>query len=383
MKKNYFCLILLLLSSCETRDCDPIQYISNISRIKIDTRTDPYSLSMQIYNSNLYWLNSTTNSISVLNIKNKNLEKIITIDEEGPNGINRPLGIFVKSIDSIYIPSIDYNINLISSKGEKINQIEYSNLSPLSTLAGSLTRYSRFFMKVGDKLYFQTETLSILEKSEQNTDNLRKYPPLLALNTKEGLLGEIQFRIPNSILNLQNSISFLQTLSKKGILLLHERSNLLFELDPLTLNNREIILKSDLLGNFNNEYFLSDRNSNSIQNNMRLLYKSSQNLGIVHDPFKDLIYRFGWPGETISEIQDPMEYSFSTPYFVISVYDDSNYSLLAEFKLPINTYLAHHFFVDEKGINLFPMHPNNPEFSEDEMVIHTFDFSDLRNKKPL
>lgn len=371
----------MLLSSCETRNNDPIQFISNISKIKIDKRTDPYSLSMQIYNSNLYWLNSTTNSISVLNIKNKNFEKIITIDEEGPNGIMRPLGIFVKSLDSIYIPSIDYNINLINSKGEKINQTEYLNLSPLSTLAGSLTRYSRFFIKVEDKLYFQTETLSVLEKSEQNTDNLSKYPPLLALNTDDGLLGEIQFRIPNSILDLENSISFLQTLSIKGILLLHERSNLLFELDPLTLNNREITLKSDLLGNFNNEYFLSDRNSNSIQNNMRLLYKSSQNLGIVHDPFKDLIYRFGWPGETISENKDPMEYSFSTPYFVISVYDDSNYSLLAEFKLPRDTYLAHHFFVDEKGINLFPMHPNNPEFSEDEMVIHTFDFSDLRNKK--
>jgi len=73
-----------------------------------------------------------------------------------------------------------------------------------------------------------------------------------------------------------------------------------------------------------------------------------------------------------------MQYSATPPYFVISVYDDQDYSLLQEFILPRNTYLAHHYFVDEKGLNLFPMHPDNPEFNKDEMVIHTFDFSSLK-----
>jgi|GEM_PF-6916450 len=40
-----------------------------------------------------------------------------------------------------------------------------------------------------------------------------------------------------------------------------------------------------------------------------------------------------------------------------------------------NTYLALHYFVNEKGLNLFLMYP---EFNEYEMVIHTFVFSSLK-----
>ncbi|WP_373400475.1 hypothetical protein V8V91_13115 [Algoriphagus halophilus] len=101
-------------------------------------------------------------------------------------------------------------------------------------------------------------------------------------------------------------------------------------------------------------------------------------MGIYFDPYKNLLYRFGWPGEEISKDEDPMQFSSTSPFFTISIYDPSDFSLIKEFSLPRNIYLAHHYFVNEKGLNLFPMHPNNPEFNEDKMVIHTFDFSSLK-----
>lgn len=64
--------------------------------------------------------------------------------------------------------------------------------------------------------------------------------------------------------------------------------------------------------------------SKSIDDNMRLLYKHPQNLGIAYDSFNELIYRFGWPGEEIPDEADPMQYSSTPPYFVISVYDGKN-----------------------------------------------------------
>lgn len=118
--------------------------------------------------------------------------------------------------------------------------------------------------------------------------------------------------------------------------------------------------------------------SQSIDENTRLTFKSSKNLGIYFDPYKNLLYRFGWPGEEISKDEDPMQFSSTSPFFTISIYDPSDFSLIKEFSLPRNIYLAHHYFVNEKGLNLFPMHPNNPEFNEDKMVIHTFDFSSLK-----
>jgi hypothetical protein len=111
---------------------------------------------------------------------------------------------------------------------------------------------------------------------------------------------------------------------------------------------------------------------------MRVLYKNAENFGLTYDPHRELLYRFGWPGEEIPENADPIQFSATPPYFVLSIYDKNNFELLGEFAMPRNTYLAHVYFVDEKGLDLFPLHPENPEFNEDEIVIHTFDFKSLK-----
>jgi hypothetical protein len=118
--------------------------------------------------------------------------------------------------------------------------------------------------------------------------------------------------------------------------------------------------------------------SSSVDENMRLAFRYSENFGLSFDPFNNFLYRFGWPGEEIAQDKNPLQFNSTPPFFTVSIYDGSDFSLIKEFTLPRNTYLAHHYFVDEKGLNLFPMHPENPEFNEDELVIHTFDFSSLK-----
>lgn len=381
MDKINLYLITLICFSCGVKNNgaknkDVISFISKISTIPIDRKTSPYTLSIQYKNEKLYWLNS--NSISVINLKNQNVEKIIDIEIDGPNGISKPLGFFLQNEDSIFIPLMTYDINLINSSGKILSKFDYFNYSPLGSIIGSISRYSRSFMKVGNRLLFQIESLSILPREETNAESIKFFLPIISLDTQSGQFEAVDFKFPESILKPQNFISFSQTLAEKNILLLHERSNIFYEVNPLSWNQEEYILGSDLITNFSNEYYLSDRNSNSVIENMRLLYNSAQNLGIAYDSNNRMIYRFGWPGEEIPEEADPMKYSETPPFFIISIYDDEDYSLLKEFTLPRNTYLSHHYFVDENGLNLFPMHPENPEFNEDEMVIHTFDFSSLK-----
>ena len=103
----------------------------------------------------------------------------------------------------------------------------------------------------------------------------------------------------------------------------------------------------------------------------------NKNLGIAYDPYKNLLYRFGWPGDDISGDKDAMKFGYTPRFFTISIYHGTDFQLLSEFILPKNTYLSHHYFVSERGLNLFPMHPDNAEFNENELTIHTFDFSSL------
>ncbi|WP_373400333.1 DUF4221 family protein [Algoriphagus halophilus] len=356
-----------------------MDYKADTTNISIDLKTDPSTRAMQYINGNLYWWNSNRGTISVFNISSKNQTSTIKLHEDGPNGIGSPLGFFVINSDSIYIPTMAYEINLVNSKGQRVAKYDYNNLSKLGVVIPSMTRYSNMAQADNSgKIYFKMRDLNIISPSDLNEKALLEYPPILSFDINNQTFRYLDFKVPPSFLKFENSIDFGIAASQNSILLLHNQSSTLLEVNFNGVDYEQHQLQSTLIKNFSNIYYKSPRMSSSIDNNMRLLYKSAQNLGMAYDTKNKMIYRFGWPGEEIPDGIDPMEYSANLPYFILSIYDDEDYSLLQEFTLPRNTYLAHHYFVDEKGLNLFPMHPDNPEFNEDEMVIHTFDFSSLK-----
>lgn len=381
MKRLFSISFLFILYSCtgkEEASQDPLDYISGTYSIPIDRKTESYSQTMQYLNGKLYWWNTDRESISLIDLKNRTVEKTIPLEREGPNGVGRALGFLIHNPDSIYVPNTAHKISLINGGGQLLNTFKYSNYSPLGILSGSMTRYSRMFLETNGKLIFQIETLNYLHKEELNLKALEQYPHLIALNIHEGEFEIPSYRFPQSVLEFDNFINFSQAISHDGILLLHGQSNLLIRVNPDSFSGKEFILESNIVNNFSNEYYFFDRMSASADYNMMKLFTHASNLGIAHDPFKNILYRFGWPGEEIPAGINAMKYSDTTPYFVISIYDDNDFDLLAEFILPRNTYLAHHYFVDENGLNLFPMHPDNPKFDENEIVIHTFNFGRLK-----
>ena len=374
--------LLFWFTSCSEKSKenskDPLDYVSDTTIIAIDRDTEPITRTQQYLDGNLYWWNSDRETITVIDLQQKKVTKSIRLERDGPNGLGKPYGFFVHSSDSIYIPTMAYKFQLINSEGNLINSYDYFEETPRGQYVLGITRYSNMIFDHKDQLVFQLSTLRMLKPNELDDSSLQEYAPLLSFDIKSGLFHALPYRIPSTILDPVNELSFGLTLSNNDALLLHSQSNKLFQIDVNKSASQEIYLKTDLVKNFSNEYFLRDKNSFSIDDNMRVSYKSAENFGIAYDSFNELIYRFGWPGEEIPEETDPMQYSATPPFFVISIYDGQDYSLLHEFTLPRNTYLAHHYFVDENGLNLFPIHPDNPEFNEDEMVIHTFDFSSLK-----
>ncbi len=358
---------------------NPLSYISDTTQITIDRKTEPYTRTLQYVNGDLYWWNSNRETISVIDLSAQKVKNFINLERDGPNGLGNPLGFFVVNPDSIYIPTMPFELSLINSKGEWIADYDYYNLSLKGDVAASMTRYSRMIQSNNSGiLYLKIPDLKHLTPQELNEQNLKKYPPILSFNKSNGTFEYLKFTVPASLLKFNNFIDFGVTASSNSLFLLHDQSNTLLAYDFKKMKSKEYSLESELIKNFSNEYYHSPRMSHSVEDNMRLAYKSSENFGLTFDPYKNLLYRFGWPGEEIPKDVNAIQLSSTPPLFVISIYDGSDFSLIKEFTLPRNTYLAHHYFVDEKGLNLFPMHPDNPEFNEDEMVIHTFDFSRLK-----
>lgn len=301
------------------------------------------------------------------------------MEHDGPNGLGIPLGFFVVHPDSIYVPNTTFRINLINSEGNWVANYDYRNFPKLGGLIPSMTRYSNMLLPDNKgSIYLIMRDLKNIQPTDLNEQALHENPLILSFKKDNGTFEYLNFRVPSSILKFNNLINFSQAVTSNSLLLLHFQSNTLYEVDFSGDNFKEHQLQTDLLQNFSNEYYNSPRMSRSIEENKHLALKSVENLGLVFDHHKKLLYRFGWPGEEISNDKHAMKFGYTPRYFTISIYDGSDFSLIKEFTLPRNTYLAHHYFVDEKGLNLFPMHPDNPEFNEDEMVIHTFDFSGLK-----
>ncbi|MBA4302384.1 MAG: hypothetical protein C0433_20115 [Cyclobacterium sp.] len=381
MNRSPFILLIALLFSCSQPKVlseNPLDYISDTTTIEIDRKTEPFTRAIQLLGGKLYWWNSDRETIGVFDLKSKKLINTIKLEREGPNGMGRPLGFFVHTPDSIYIPTMVYEVKLLNSSGKIIGNFDYNELSPLGMTLASMTRYSNMFFEFDDQLIAQLSTLSMLKPNQLDESVLNQYPPLLALNYSSGTLSALPHTLTKTVIEKNNKITFSGTNSSKSIFLLHAFSDIMYEIEPQKTKIKEHILKTNFTKNYSNEYFLRDKNSFSIEDNMRALYKNAENFGLTYDPHRELLYRFGWPGEEIPENTDPMQFSATPPYFVLSIYDGGNFELLGEFPMPRNSYYAHCYFVDEKGLNLFPMHPDNPEFNEDQMVIHTFDFSGLK-----
>jgi hypothetical protein len=382
MKHLLIAFVIACIFACSDKNkisMDPLAYISDTTVITIDRKTEPYTRTLQYLNGDLYWWNSNRETINLIDLSTQKVKSFIKLERDGPNGLGNPLGFFVLNSDSIYIPTMPFELSLINSQGKRLADYDYYNYSLKGDVAASMTRYSRMIQTNNSgNLYLKIPDLKHLSPQELNEQNLQKYPPILSFNKSNGTFEYLKFTAPTSILKFNNFIDFGITASNSSLFLLHDQSNTLVSYDFKEKKSDEYSLRSELIKNFSNEYYYSPRMSLSVEDNMRLAYKSSENFGLIFDTYKNLLYRFGWPGEEIPEEADPMDFSSTPPFFVISIYNGSDFSLIKEFTLPRNTYLAHHYFVDEKGLNLFPMHPENPEFNEDEMVIHTFDFSGLK-----
>ncbi|WP_037315971.1 DUF4221 family protein [Salegentibacter sp. Hel_I_6] len=94
----------------------------------LDDETAPKPLYVEIFKDSsnvrlLTFLNNYNNSIYFYDFNKLNFIKKLSLDKEGPNGINMPMGFHIKEQDSIYIYHNLFEVALLNKSGEVQNRI--------------------------------------------------------------------------------------------------------------------------------------------------------------------------------------------------------------------------------------------------------------------
>jgi hypothetical protein len=378
--KNSF-LILTFISlyySCNfsgKSEGDGYLTLTDSLTIQITTDIEPYTYTMQYKEGFIYWWNQNRQTISRFNIEKGISEDFLKYEYEGPNGIGDPMGFYIHNEDSIYLPKKNtHNVNLLNRSGELLNVFNYYNENIDIYPAISYSTFGMQFRAYENRLILLNQNYN--PYTLDPASKLKEYYPFFEINMNNGKSHVLNFQFGNNIID-KLAVGFGSAYMIKGNKLYskHHDSRYLYIFDLENNTSEEIFLKSNLLTNFSNEYLIGT-NQMDIETFQRKFYKSAQIFGFTYDSFQKVFYEFGWPGDELNASNRPItNISRFLPYFVINIYNQK-LELIGEHTVPSNTYLPHLYFVDQRGLNLFATHPDNPNnVDENKISIHTYSFS--------
>ncbi|SFT47034.1 protein of unknown function [Algoriphagus locisalis] len=371
-----FSLIYACSPSKESAEKSLVDFQVEALTIPIGPEVDPYTKTMQYFAGGLYWHNENRSSISKIDLANKTIEEVIKYDYEGPRGVGSTSGFHFIHKDTIIIPSAGPVLYILPIASEEIQRLDLSKFNENYTHTISLTRNSKPMYSLGSNLILNQQ-FNYRTPSEVTEESLSNFFPFITIDYYGNKSHKIPFNFTiESFDNKLNDPTYKVAYNENFLYTMTSYSNRLYKINLEDYSTQEFDLHTNLIPKFTNNYFTKeDKLSRSLDINMELYLSEPQNFGLLKDPYKKLLYRMTWPGSGVPEGISPMKFVITPSHFILSVYDE-NFELKYEFELPEYEYIPHQYFVSEAGLHLFGNHPDHPDSKEDQLVIHTFDFSD-------
>ncbi|SFT47084.1 protein of unknown function [Algoriphagus locisalis] len=370
-----FSLIYACSPSKESAEKSLMDFQVEELTIPIGPEVDPYTMALQYVDGDLFWHNKNRSTISKINLASRKVSEYIRYESEGPQGVGNIVGFYVFDQNKIAFPGRGRLVSIYDMETNEVVKIKLSDFSPDYTDTKSLTRFTSIFHFWNNKLILPQ--IIYFRNSYEMQEGLKKFSPFLKLNLSDFTVETTSYRLSKSNFgNIYNDPSILLGYNLNETYILPFYSH---RLDVFNINSnktKSYQLQSNLIPEFTNIFFLNEARVNqSIEQNIREVLSEPQNLGMLVDPNKNLLYRMTWPGTGVPEGISSIKFDATPSHFILSVYDE-NFELKYEFELPEYEYIPHQYFVSEKGLHLFGNHPDHPDSKEDQLVIHTFDFSD-------
>lgn len=371
---SIFLILLITICGCnknltKENTCH-LHLTDSTINIGIASNINPTSRNIRYFkNQNIEYLaiQNDYKGISVYRLDSCLLVKNITPQIEGPNGIDSPIaGFDIVNFDTIFLltDGIYDNIVIIDSASQVIKKIKFNiSYQPYFPLTNLWSSYGKCINYTNNEIIINSiclDTESAFDKSfNQNIaycynfilDSQSVYPLKFPNNSK--IRTQVKYSEASVIINKNNTI------------LSYGLSHQLFVSDNQTewqeYDAKSRYIKKNLL----------PPNGTELYETMKKFVENPYYLALIYDKYRNVYYRFVYPGINVVRDDDIMKLSEFRRVFSIMVID-KDFNILGETLMPENTYNSNMFFINEAGLWISANHPDNPNFDEDTIRFQLF-----------
>ena len=296
--------------------------------------------------------------IIIMNLSGQRIYKKVTLKEEGPNGCGRVSGYYMQSLDSIYVtPTFRRKIYLVNSQGKIQKTYDYSDCQNCKTVTPYFSSPSAVMeFKDSRKIRLTQNILGNWQKVDKQ--ELKNTPLLLDYNLKTGKSKKSSMTWPSLNPRIQHSLIVKFTQSPKYNIYSFSGNHNLF------LLKEESHLEKKLCKSQYIDEFIPYESLDGMGEIFRWYCRNPYYGDLAYDPYRELYYRFVYPGINISKGDNVKKLNNYKKVFSIMVLNE-NLEVMCEKMMPENTFKFNSYFVSKDGLYLFENHIENPAFDED------------------
>lgn len=359
--------------------------LDSTKRILLDSSTAPTPQYTQMYKDTsgiryLTLLNTYTNSIYFYDYTTLNYVKQIVLDKKGPDGILKPMGYYIKSIDSIYVYNMVLpEVVLINSAGKVVDK---KSLRGEDKAEEWYEKYPQYvpetvtpFIKYKGKLFLTGQSVTSLPST--SIDKF-KFTAMMDIGRKE-----IDFihNYPEELYG--NDYNWYGDLYTKVYPALHPDGDKLIYSFPVSHD----LYMMDINGDSSKKVYAGSNEAGTISSIPKEVNKvSSENLyehyasqdlytAIIYDKYRNLYYRF-----ITRAIPNANEHHRPKDKPIGIIIMDAEFKYLGEVTLGTgHQWYWQNSFVTKEGLNIEYL--DHEDIDEIYLTLKIFTLKDLKDKQ--
>jgi len=283
-------------------------------------------------------------------------------------------GFYIYNFDSIFVPVDGFKIFLIDKKGNLNQIIYYSSLKKNYPFLNNIISFSRFSgeaVNINNDIFFinPDSKLNYLEPLSPSD-----YHFCIRYNVRNNVISVMNITLPDNFTRdrLKKYTLSMANDGKKFIYAPLYSNEIYLSYDNSTIFDK-VVIKSRFVNNLN-PYYPSAHEVISMQDFEYLYCTTQRYIGFLWDKYRNVYYRFFWPGIDSSSSVDTKEIDqmfHNFPNFGIMVIDD-HFNVIDEIILPMNTYSWDKYFVAKEGLYLSADNPGRKDKNRDNWTFHIY-----------
>jgi hypothetical protein len=368
-----FSLIIFYGCAYSAKEDDSLYNIGSCNEfISINTaRISPYSECVKYYKGKdkewLFYQMSLTNEIIIYSLPEGNIVKRLQFAKRGPQRIGTIHGFYVHNMDSIFLASKTFYSSFFLTDTLGVVKQQY-NLNKMNE-EDVLVHVRGFNTYPWEAVRYKNGILSFFTsfRNEGSNKDLCNEKLVINYNLKQNKIDDCVNYPVIELSDKYNLTHYSGAFTNQGeFCFAFEQGNCIYNYS--NKKYKQIPNKS----RFQTEelYKRNIKGLGSIEDCMRNYAEHSAYELFIYDSYRELYYRFFYPGVKLDENDDPHIYWETPKVFSIQALD-KDFNVIAENMMAPNTYNYKMSFITDKGLYL-ALHPNHSKYNPNKLTFERF-----------